>query len=466
MLALILALLLVSCGAVFVASTLAVRHSLTGQLDARLRTAAATYALTLGHPDHDSDDDREGFDTEGQSRGTLGARAVDGQLVDGGIVGDDGTVDPLPAKLASELADIDHTDTPRTVNLPGLGRYRILATAEHQSMLITGLPADDLEDTERKLQLVELAVFGAALLLTGLVGGRLVRLSLRPLTNVTRTAHRVADLPLSQGDVALHERVPNPAAGTEVDEVAGAFNQMLDHVATALTKRQHSEQRLRQFVADASHELRTPVAVIRSHAEYALRDPEGLGETAGNALRRIEAEATRTGALVESLLLLARLDAGRPLQHDEVDLTLLVLDAADDLRVSSPDHRWELDLPEDPVVIRGDAHALHQVMANVLGNASLHTPPGTRVEVALTSTPDAAILTVTDDGPGIPADVLPRVFERFVRADDARSRTAGSTGLGLAIAHAIIQAHGGAATASSRPGRTQFTIRLPSAAPS
>jgi two-component system OmpR family sensor kinase len=165
--------------------------------------------------------------------------------------------------------------------------------------------------------------------------------------------------------------------------------------------------------------------------------------------------------LVEDLLLLARLDAGRPLAHDPVDLTMLVVDAVSDAHAAGPSHYWQLDLPEEPVLVTGDGARLHQVLANLLANARTHTPEGTVVTVGVGSTPDAAFLRVTDSGPGIPAELVPHIFERFARGDSSRSRAAGSTGLGLSIVHAVVTAHRGTVAVQSVPGQTVFTVVLP-----
>jgi two-component system OmpR family sensor kinase len=267
--------------------------------------------------------------------------------------------------------------------------------------------------------------------------------------------------------------VPDANPRTEVGQVGAAFNRMLGHVESALARREASESRLRSFAADASHELRTPLAAIRGYAELARRHPGPLPDDIAHALGRVESESARMSELVDELLLLARLDAGRPLASEPVDLTRLVLDVTSDARVASADHRWQLELPEEPVLVRGDELRLHQVLANLLSNAARHTPPGTNVTVALRSGPagaagagvaggaGVAIISVTDDGPGIPPELQPDVFERFVRGDSSRSRAAGSSGLGLAIVHAVTVAHGGTADVVSRPGETRFTIMLP-----
>jgi signal transduction histidine kinase len=228
-------------------------------------------------------------------------------------------------------------------------------------------------------------------------------------------------------------------------------------VSATLAERQRNENRLRQFVADASHELRTPIAVVRGHAEFALRG----GETDNEAMQRIHAETLRMGTLVENLLLLSRIDAQQGPRENDVDLSLAVLEAVDVTREAAPDHRWELDLPEVPVTIRGDEDALRRALANLIGNAARHTPSGTRVSVTMNAVADAVEIAVVDDGPGIDPALLPHIFERFVRGDGARTRAAGSTGLGLAIVHATVQSHGGALTVASRPGRTAFTLHLP-----
>jgi two-component system OmpR family sensor kinase len=333
-------------------------------------------------------------------------------------------------------------------------------------LLVTGLAERPVDETIARLLLIEVTVFATALIVTGVVGTLSARLSLRPLRRVAATAREVSLLPLSTGTVTLPDQVAVTGPHTEAGQVADAFNHMLAHVESALHERHASEDRLRQFIADASHELRTPVSVIRSHAEYAQRVGGQLPDAVAEALGRIEGESDRMGHLVDDLLLLARLDSGRPLAREPVDLTRIVLDAVSDARVISRDHNWRLDLPEHEVLGSGDAHALHQVVANLLANSRTHTPPGTTVTTRVSDADGSTVVvTVADDGPGISAELLPHVFDRFARAGRARNRSDGS-GLGLSIVTAIVTAHGGTASVDSRPGSTTFRIELPRTIPS
>lgn len=353
---------------------------------------------------------------------------------------------------------------PHTVSLPGLGEYRVISSAAQDGSGDRYVLGFSLSAVHSTLNRVTLAIVGLsliALIIAGVVGTLLIRLSLRPLQRVTATASRVAEMDLEQGEVAFAERVPAPNPHTEVGQVGVALNRMLQNVTDALNARHHSEMRVRQFVADASHELRTPLASIRGYAELTRRSKEIAPPDIAHAMGRVESEANRMTALVEDLLLLARLDSGRPLDYAEVDLTRLALDAIGDAHAAGPDHDWSVGLPDEPVVIYGDQPRLHQVVLNLLANARTHTPPGTSVKLSLSRTGDHAMLSVRDNGPGIPADLMPDIFQRFSRGEASRSRAAGSTGLGLAIVAAVVAAHGGRIDVSSLPGNTMFTVTLP-----
>jgi two-component system OmpR family sensor kinase len=361
------------------------------------------------------------------------------------------------------------------------GDYELTAVRSPSGgVLLTGLPLRGVEHTLRNVEIAEIAVFAVVVVLVAGTGLGLVRFSLRPLRRVATTATMVTELPLDTGEVHLPARVPDDDPRTEVGRVGAAFNRMLQHVESALANRAASETRLRRFAADASHELRTPLSAIRGYAELALRQGGPVPDDVTHALERVQSESARMSVLVDELLLLARLDAGRPLATEPVDLTMLTIEATSDARVASPSHRWRLELPDEPFTVRGDEMRLRQVLSNLLSNAAKHTPADSEITVAVAPTsylpgPDAGAgaragagpsvpavqLSVTDNGPGIPPDLLPELFERFVRGDSSRSHAAGSTGLGLAIVKAVVTAHQGTVGVTSRPGRTSFTIVLP-----
>ncbi|MBK3568904.1 MULTISPECIES: HAMP domain-containing sensor histidine kinase [unclassified Streptomyces] len=361
----------------------------------------------------------------------------------------------------------DHRN--HSVDIPGLGEYRVqYATSEDGSdSFYIALPTSEVTNTINTLILVEVSVTAAGLVAAAIAGYVLVGVATRPLRRVAATATRVSELPLHTGEVTLNERVPESETDphTEVGQVGAALNRMLDHVHGALHARQQSEMRVRQFVADASHELRTPLASIRGYAELTRRGREQTGPDTKHALGRIESEAGRMTLLVEDLLLLARLDAGRPLQFDQTDLIPLVVDTISDSRAAGMGHNWRLDLPDEPALVSADAARIQQVLVNLLGNARKHTPPGTTITARVQRRGPWMCVDVEDNGQGIPPDLLPHVFERFARGDSARSRSTGSTGLGLAIVQAVATAHGGAVTVDSVPGRTVFTVHLPALAP-
>jgi two-component system OmpR family sensor kinase len=457
-------LLAVSCAAVGVAAVIALRGFLTDRVDQQLAEAGNRFPISLERgtavfDDHDGD---EYADTRSQATGTFGARLKNGTVTDQAVVrsGTDTTV-VLTAADKRALAALPVDNRPRDIELSALGDYRAVSCkGKDGDVLITGLPMEGVEQTVHELELVLVAVFGGALLVVGVAGALWVRWSLRPLREVAAAAVAVTEVPLDSGEVALSARAPATDPRGEVGQVAAALNLMLGHVEDALSKRHRSEQRLRSFAADASHELRTPVATIRGHAELAMRHPGPVPPEVARALERVAAESGRMGEMVDDLLLLARLDAGRPLESEPVDLTRLVLDGVDDARAAGPGHRWTLDLPEEPVTVPGDAHRLQQVVANLLANARLHTPAGTKVSVSLEEEPGTIALRVADDGPGVPDDVRPTVFERFTHADRRRPGAGSGAGLGLAIVAAVIDAHGGTVELDSRPGATAFTVRL------
>ena len=473
-----LALLATVTVVIGVLSVVALRGLLIDRLDDQL--AAATNRSQGGFDDDGPSGGPPPIDAvlalPGQQEGTLAALVRDGSVSGAAVLDSAGRPEIVLSVLADQLLAVEPDQPPHTLQLEGLGSFRVVAVSQSNGdVLIVGLSTAELDATVAQLGLLIGGIGLIGLLAAGFIGAFVVRLALRPLDRVAATAARVAELPLDRGDVALAERVPAADAdpATEVGRVGAALNTMLEHVASALTARQASEQRVRTFVADASHELRTPLASIRGYSELTRRGNHDLPDDVVHAMSRVESESVRMTALVEDLLLLARLDDAPTLVGDRVDLSRLVVDAVSDARAAGPDHEWRIDLPEEPVIAHGDAPRLTQVIANLLANARVHTPAGTTVTtsarregadggVASGDATDRVVLEVRDDGPGIDPQLVPTVFERFVRGDGSRARATGGTGLGLAIVSAVVEAHGGRAEVRSTAGDTEFRVILPS----
>ena len=472
-----LVLIAVVCAVIGTVTTLALRSHLYEQLDGQVKDSGKRLSAPMkpgGEDDPEPTTDRiTGFIRGPAQPKTVAAEVgVDGTLTRAALAkqasNDNGpfqrnSVVSLTDEQKAALAKVP-TRGLHTVDLPGLGEYRVqYVHGGDGGTYYVALPTESVTSTISTLIIVEVSVTGAGLVAAAIAGSVLIGVATRPLRRVAATATRVSELPLHTGEVNLSERVPDSETDphTEVGQVGAALNRMLDHVHAALHARQRSETRVRQFVADASHELRTPLASIRGYAELTRRGREQVGPDTRHALGRIESEAGRMSLLVEDLLLLARLDAGRPLQFEQTDLVPLVVDTISDARAAGQDHNWRLDLPDEPALVSADAARLQQVLVNLLGNARTHTPPGTTVTARVQRRGTRLCVDVEDNGQGIPAELLPHVFERFARGDSARSRATGSTGLGLAIVQAVATAHSGAVTVDSVPGRTVFTVHLP-----
>ena len=465
------ALFLMITVATGVVTVLALNGFLMGQLDGQL-TAQAQRVTDGGRPPGGGEPGQLGGPRT--DRGTLPPGLGGGFLhveLSGSSVDEGFVVTPAQGQVNLSTAQLTRLEEagvgsrPTTVDLGGTtGSYRLVATQRADGrVLLTGLPVGPQRETVARLSFIVIIATAFGLVAVTAAGRWLVRRNLLPLERVAATATKVSHLPLDSGAVALAERVPAEFTDerTEVGQVGSALNGLLDHVGEALNARHESEMRVRQFVADASHELRTPLASIRGYAELSRRAPEPVPPSVAHALGRVESEAQRMTELVEDLLLLARLDAGRPLEREPVDLTRLVVDAVSDAHAAGPDHVWQLDVPEDAVSVSGDSARLHQIVANLLANARTHTPPGTTVRTSVAATNGEVSVTVEDNGPGIPESLQPNVFQRFARGEASRSRAAGSTGLGLSIVHAVTLAHGGRVDLSSQPGRTTFRVALP-----
>ena len=557
----VLGLVLITSALVGAFSTLALRHTLMERLDEKLvaasdRAAARRHEAAGKSTGDDScradrsDDpggadkpDRPvpaGLDAPGQSTGTLtiiSSGAAGSPTVAAGYIDSGGLYQSLSEAETRALLSLEPTGEPVTVTISSLGDYRVVASRDSKSgdLVVTGLSMAGDNALVRTQLLIEIMIALLGATAAALAGRAMVRSSLAPLERVAATAERVASQPLASGEVRIRERVADADldSSQEVGQVGAALNTLLGHVEEALSARQRSETQVRQFVADASHELRTPLASIRGYTELIAREGAGaaLPEEATHALERVHSESVRMTGLVEDLLLLARLDAGRELRRGEVDLLGVLLDTVADARAAGPDHVWELDLsalgsPDgeggaegadgagggdggdsaggEPPLVVGDEARLRQVLVNLLANARVHTPPGTRVTTRLSRGPGAAgggagaadpgatpgvdpaaggapaapseaagawVITIGDDGPGIDPAVRDRIFERFARADASRERRTGSTGLGMSIALAIVTAHRGALTVDSvragdDPARPQahgttFTGTLP-----
>jgi two-component system OmpR family sensor kinase len=443
------------------------RSFLLERVDQQVQTAPGAVARALSDqgvgpslPDRDHDRRRgsgppPGGASVGLPPGTYGERRDSrGHVIGNPIVltyGQEVTADPaLPAQLP----------TGRILTVKGThgddGRYRVLAERDPSGSgtTVVAVPLHEVEQTLHRLLVVEGFVIGGVLLVLGLVAWAVVRVGLLPLDRMGHTAGAIAG-----GD--LSHRIETTDPRTEVGRLGMSLNAMLDRLEQAFAEREASQDRLRRFIADASHELRTPLASIRGYAELfrmgAARSPQDTSK----AMRRIEDEAARMGVLVEDLLTLARLDQVADVPHAEVDLGRLVGDAV----ATAPDRPIDSHV-EAPAVVTGDAHQLRQVLANLIRNALVHTPPGTPIDVTVGPAGGDVRLEVRDHGPGLPTDDPGELFERFWRSEGGRERGRAGAGLGLAIVAGIVDAHGGRVHAGGAAGGgAAFVVTLPAATP-
>ncbi|MEA2900743.1 MAG: two-component system, OmpR family, sensor kinase [Actinomycetota bacterium] len=379
----------------------------------------------------------------------------DGTIINTVTSGPGDDPDPPP-----DVTGLQAADGPRTVaSVEGEPRYRVVVIPQGDGgAVVAGIPLTDVEEAVRAARDIVVVAGVLAVALAGLIVWFMVRRSLRPIDQMIVSAERIAAGELS-------ERTPVPQPASEVGHLGTALNVMLDRIEEAVDAKTASEARTRRFAADASHELRTPLTSIRGYAEL-YRQGARSPEEVARAMGRIEHEAVRMGDLVGDLLLLARLDQGRPLERDDVDLTALVLDAVAAAKAVEPDRRVQVDVGEEPVTVSGDPHRLRQVVDNLLANVRDHTPPATAVAVRLGVTPSRsqATLVVADDGPGMAPEDAAHAFDRFWQAegDSSASRGQRGTGLGLSIVAEIVAAHGGDIRLDTAPGAgASFTIVLP-----
>ena len=460
---LIVTVVLVASG--LLVANLATYHYLSGfllrRVDQQLATAVpdagVAFAPPVGPGDHPPG-------LAGVAYGTYVA-VLDGsgKTVLHRFLGPEGSPPNLPAQLPMWSPGDSAPITVRS--LDGSTRYRVLANEVQFTQngqpatgtIVVAIPLTELHVTLRHLMGVEFLVSAIVLLIVAGLALWLVRVGMQPLEGMGRTADAIA-----AGD--LTRRVEPADDRTEVGRLGIALNTMLARIEAAFEQRRRSEERLRRFVADASHELRTPLTSIRGYAELFRRGADTRPEDLAKSMSNIESEASRMGVLVDDLLLLARLDQGRPLERESLDLAAVASDAVESARAIEPDRTIEL-VAGDPVRIVGDASRLRQVIDNLLDNARVHAPGSpVRVEVSLHG--EGALLQIGDRGPGLDPEVEGRIFERFTRGDPSRSRGTGGVGLGLSIVQAIVAAHGGEVTASSHDGGgTVFEVRLPAGPP-
>jgi len=470
--AIVLSLTLVVLGAAMVRAT---RTTLIAEIDDRLVTSLKR-AEGLPGPwdDHDGPGERDGDRPAIRDRedgpgpnlfpDVIGRNvalfifAPDGQLKVERNTGYADSPDPRP--LLPQIPGPAATATAgRIVTVPaidGSSRYRLLLRpGPAGTTIVTAASLRPVEQAVSSLIRALIVAGALALAFASLVSWAVIRHGLRPVDRMVETAAAIAD-----GD--LSRRVPDADPGTELGNLGTALNEMLGQIEAGILERDAAEARLRRFVADAAHELRTPLTSLRGYAELYRQGALPTTDAVTNAMGRIESEGARMARLVDDLLLLARTDQGRALEKEPVDLVRLAREAAGDFAAADPGRPLERDL-EGAAVVVGDPIRLRQAIDNLLTNVRIHTPAGTPARVSVERNGTWAEVTVADDGPGIPSEDQPRIFERFWRGDPSRGRTsAGGAGLGLSIVDALVRAHGGAVALRSAPGEgTAFTIRLP-----
>jgi two-component system, OmpR family, sensor kinase len=383
-------------------------------------------------------------------------RDNDGNVVLNGVLRRQGEAAPTPAvpQGFGPSAGAPHRITVQATK--GGTRFRLLARPIpfSQGTLILGAPLSETDDTLDRLRWIEVLVACAVIAAAIVLGVWLITASLRPLRRIEGTAAAIG-----AGD--LSRRVEPDGGTTEIGRLGGALNAMLGQIEDAFAERSASEARLRRFISDASHELRTPVAAVSAYAELFDRGARDRPDDLARSMTGIQRETRRMGLLVSDLLLLARLDQGRPLEARPLDLTALTGEAVDAAHAMEPSRPLALEAPA-VVTVTGDAERLRQVIDNLLANVRAHTPVTAAATVRVRRDVAAAVLEVADAGPGMDAEEAAHVFERFYRGDPSRSRDHGGAGLGLAIVAAIVEAHGGEVAVESTPGAgTTFRVTLP-----
>jgi two-component system OmpR family sensor kinase len=446
-----------------VATYLTLQSSLVTRIDEQLQkpstvaTARAVLSAPLCHP-----------------RGTIGGDFPGGTIIEliaadrtvvnacGGVGGVGTALPVIPKSLPN--AGEGKPAAPYTVDgTGGVSLYRMTNWPETffgpGQVVVFAIPLTPVQSTLEQLLLLETLIGVGVLAATALLALLIIRIGLRPLQKMGVVAEDIA-----AGD--LTKRVEPSTPKTEIGRLGLALNGMLSQIEAAFEERTQSNTRLRRFIADASHELRTPLTSIRGYSEMLRRGASKSLTDAEVARRRIEEESVRMSVLVDDMLLIARLDQGRPLEREPVDLQAIARDAAADARAVAPQREITLSAPA-PVVVEGDDTRLRQVLGNLVRNAIVHTPQQTAIEIAVSTEDGVGRMSVADHGPGLQTDELERIFEPFYRADPSRSRDSGGAGLGLSIVSAVVSAHGGHVTVSETSGGgATFEVELPLASSS
>ncbi len=475
--AILVVMLGVVCLIIGLSSYITLKQSLYGQVQGRLDEAShrainspfdndfPLQATGTPEPAECSQLNRKGLlDAPGQASGTLGLCAVNGNVTASGVINTTGGREQLSEADKQKLLEITPDGTSVKLELDA-GHYLLNShSTGANSIIVTGVPLDDARKTLAVLVSVIGAGSLAAMVFAGWFGSSIIRRTMQPLERVSSVATEIAELDLATTRVPetlrVERRDTNPV--TEVGSVGHALNQLIDNVDSALVARQRTEDQMRVFVADASHELRTPLAAIKGYSDL-MRWTESLSDDGEKSLGRIDSQTSRMSRLVEDLLLLARLDEGRELNVGDVDLTELLVENVLDVQVAAPDHKWHINVPDEPIEVRGDYSQLQQVVLNLLSNARKHTDAGTTVTASLklSENQEYALISIEDNGQGIDPEFQHKIFDRFSRADKARSGSDGTSGLGLPIVKAIVEAHRGRISVESRPGFTRFLVELP-----
>lgn len=452
------------------AAQTAFRTFLIAQVDAQLESVAGGSLLRLDRAgiynqnDEESSEDKPLFQPFEPLRDVPSDISITLLDIEGNILGTVGD-SQSPQRIQTLVAGFTPTDVLKYENEPftldSRGRsadYRVLARLLPSSAgtVITAVSLGGVERSMNQLRFLFLAVGFLVLILLGLISRRIIGISLKPLTSVEETAEAFA-----RGDFSA--RLPEARSDTEVGRLTSALNQMLQRIEESFSVKVASEEKLRRFVADASHELRTPLTAIRGFAELHRQGAIQGEEKTAELVRRIEQESVRMSSLVEDLLLLARLDQSREMAMEPVDMKTLIKEAVASAKAAGPDHEITVELPSEDLFVLGDSMRIHQVIANLLANARIHTPGGTKIAVKAAQDDSGTFVSITDDGPGLSDESQAKIFERFYRADPSRVRNGvEGTGLGLSIVDAVMKAHGGSVSVISELGKgATFTLFFP-----